>query len=130
MSQFNGNAADLDMNFTRNLFTNDINVLEGEAAIRRSLKNLMLLKGAEKPFHPEINTGITELLFENVNIITIEELKTRIRDAIYQYEPRVSAARVDVQYNVDRNAFQVKIVYTIRNTQKTFNTTFVLERTR
>lgn len=130
MSQFNGNAADLDMNFTRNLFTNDINVLEGEAAIRRALKNLVLMKSGDKPFHPEINTGITELLFENVDTLIIEELKTRIRNAIYRYEPRVSAARVDVQYNIDRNAFQVKVLYTIRNVQKTFNTTFVLERTR
>ena len=130
MSQFNSNAADLDINFARNLFTNDIDVLKGEDAIRRALKNLILLKGSEKPFHPEISTGISDLLFENANIIVIEELKTRIRTAIYKYEPRISAAMVDVEYNVDRNSFEVKILYTIRNIQKTLSTTVVLERTR
>lgn len=130
MAELNVNAADLDINFTRNLFTNDVNTLDGEASIRRALKNLIFLKGNEKPFHPEINAGITDLLFENVDPLTIAELKRRIRNTISRYDPRISAAQVDVQYNVDRNLLSVKILYTIQNVKRVFTSTFALERTR
>jgi len=103
MSQFNGNSADLDINFERNLFTNDVTLKTGEAAVRRALKNLILLKSNEKPFHPEINSGVTDLLFENANPILMEEIKRRIRQTIVRFEPRVSQVKIDMEYNLDRN---------------------------
>jgi phage baseplate assembly protein W len=130
MSQFNGNSADLDINFERNLFTNDVTLKTGEAAVRRALKNLILLKSNEKPFHPEINSGVTDLLFENANPILMEEIKRRIRQTIVRFEPRVSQVKIDMEYNLDRNYVTVKILYTIKNVSQVFTADLTLQRTR
>lgn len=130
MSQFNGNSADLDLNFERNIFTGDVTVKTGEAAVRQALKNLVLLKAYEKPFHPEINAGITDLLFENADPIAMEEVKRRIRQVITRFEPRLDNLKIDMEYNIDRNQVAVKILYTVRNVRQVFTTTLTLQRTR
>ena len=79
MAEMNSYAADLDLNFSRNAFSGDVNLLSGEAAIRRAIKSLLLLKPNEKPFHPEINPGISELLFENATPVVIMEATNRIK---------------------------------------------------
>ena len=123
-------AADLDINFERNVFSNDVNLLEGEAAIKRAVKSLILLKPNEKPFHPEIDSGVSGLLFENASPIVIMELKSRIKTAITRYEPRIDSVLIDVKFDYDTNSMVVKINYTIRNIKKVFTTSVVLERTR
>lgn len=123
-------AADLDINFDRNLFTNDVNLLEGEAAVRRAVKSLILLKPNEKPFHPEIDSGISGLLFENVDPVVVMELQNRIKIAIKRYEPRIDGVQVDVRFDYDSNSMAVKVLYTLRNIQKVFTTSVVLERIR
>jgi|688.fasta_scaffold00791_9 phage baseplate assembly protein W len=130
MEKFNGNSADLDINFERNLFTNDVSIKSGEEAIRRALKNLIFLKTNEKPFHPELNSGISDILFENVNPITIEEIKRRIKRIIAKYEPRIAKSIVDIEHNVDRNLVIVKILYTINNVSTVFTADLTLKRTR
>ena len=130
MPKFNENFADLDLNFERNIFTGDVNRKTGEEAIRRALKSLVLLKANEKPFHPEINAGISDLLFENATPILMEEIKRRIKQTILQFEPRISGLKIDMEHNIDKNEVSVKILYTIRNIQQVFSTSLALQRTR
>ena len=129
MAEMNSYAADLDLNFSRNAFSGDVNLLSGEAAIRRAIKSLLLLKPNEKPFHPEINPGISELLFENATPVVIMEATNRIKEAIIRYEPRISSSKVDIYYD-DANTVSIKILYTIRNIKKVYTTTVALERIR
>jgi len=124
------NSSDLDISFERNIFTNDVSLKTGDDAIRRAIKSLVLLRGNEKPFHPEINTGIVDLLFENANPIVMEEIKRRIMKVIRVYEPRVAQTRVELEYNIDRNTVNVKVLYTIKNARKVFTTSLTLQRTR
>jgi phage baseplate assembly protein W len=130
MAQFNGNAGDLDINFERNIFTGDVTLKTGDEAIRRAIKSLILLKPSEKPFHPEINAGISNLLFENADPMKMEEVKRRIGRTIAIYDPRIINTLVDLEYNIDRNQLSVKIMYTIRNVQQVFTTNLTLQRTR
>ena len=130
MADLNIKAADLDINFARKEFSRDVNLLTGEDAVRRALKSLMFLKTNEKPFHPEINPGIADLLFENATPVVVMEAKNRIQAAIFRYEPRVSGTQIDVFFSPDRNQVNIKILYTIRNIKKVFTTTVTLERTR
>jgi|688.fasta_scaffold11724_14 phage baseplate assembly protein W len=130
MAEINENAADLDINFARNFFTNDVTRFTGDAAIRRALKNLVLLKSNEKPFHPEINSGIADLLFENTSPIIVQEIKKRVEKVIRTYEPRVSRTMIKLQYDIDRSEVKISIMYTIKNIKKVFDTTITLQRTR
>lgn len=130
MKKITGTYCDLDINFDRNPITGDVAVRRDEEAIKRSLRNLLLLKGNEKPFHPEINSGVMDLLFQPTDPITVMELKTRIGDMIRQYEPRVMSASVDITDNIDRNEIRIVIHFTIKNVQKVFSMTMAVERLR
>jgi phage baseplate assembly protein W len=90
----------------------------------------LLFRRGEKPFHPEIYSGIQDILFELTDPVALIELKKRIANMIRAYEPRVSAAAVDVVDVIDRNEVRVTIFFTIRNVQRQFSTTVALKRLR
>lgn len=121
---------DIDINFDRNPFTGDVVVRKDEEAVKRSLRNLLLFKRGEKPFHPEISSGITDLLFEPVDPIMVMELKNRIGDIIRQYEPRIQEAAIDVVHVIDKGEIRVTIKFFLYNIQRVFTTTITLQRLR
>ena len=54
---------DIDLNFTKARST-DIAKKKGENAIKQALKVLLLSGPEERLFHPELGSGIRDLLFE------------------------------------------------------------------
>lgn len=130
MAQDNSTSCDLDINFDRNLLSGDVVLRKNEEAIKRSLRNLLLLKRNEKPFQPEIYSGINDLLFELVDPIALMEMKSRIAEIIRNYEPRVENSVVEIVNNIDRNEVIITIHFAIRNVQRVYSTTIALERTR
>lgn len=130
MAKTQNTSIDLDINFDRNPLSGDVALRRDEEAIKRSLRNLLLYRRGEKPFHPEISSGIQDLLFELVDPVMLIELKRRIGDTIQRYEPRVSNAIVDVVDVIDRNEIRITIHFTIKNVQKVFSTTVALQRLR
>ena len=130
MAKAQNTSIDLDINFDRNPLSGDVSLRKDEEAIKRSLRNLLLYRRGEKPFHPEISSGIQDLLFELVDPIMLIELKRRIGDTIQRYEPRVSNAIVDVVDVIDRNEIRITIHFTNKNVQKVFSTTVALQRLR
>ena len=49
---------DISLMFNTNPFTRDIYTKVDEEAIKNSIKNLVLTKNSERPFHPEIGSQI------------------------------------------------------------------------
>ena len=43
----------------------------------------------EKPFHPEIGSGVRDMLFENMTPFVAIMLTKRVEDVIENFEPRV-----------------------------------------
>lgn len=122
--------ADLDLNFTAHPVTKDIVLRYDDAAIKESIKNLVLTANYERPFHSEIGTPVNSLLFEN-NTPTLPLLVQRIiTDTINNFEPRANLIQVDVTSSADDYYLDVTIVFTILNTTRPITLTMVLERTR
>ena len=61
---------DLDLFFSRKSDSKDVNILTDILAVKRSVRNLVLLNHYEKPFHPEIGSGVRGILFEPMTPIT------------------------------------------------------------
>ena len=61
---------DLDLFFGRKTVSKDINKITDIKAVKRSIRNLVLLNFYEKPFHPEIAGGVRDMLFENMTPLT------------------------------------------------------------
>ena len=93
--------------------TNDILSLKNEAAIKESVKNIVLYNFYEKPFDPFFGGNIIGLLFENSTPTMELEVKSRIERSIEIYEPRVTAVSVDVDFQEDRNELNCQINYLI-----------------
>ena len=50
--------------------------------VKRSVRNLILTNQFERPFHPEINSSVRDLLFENITPLNAVLLEDRIREVI------------------------------------------------
>jgi phage baseplate assembly protein W len=109
---------DLNLFFSPNPVTKDVSKVTDVQAIKRSVRNLVLLNPGEKPFHPEVGTGIRASLFENFGPIQLSALRTKIEFSINKYEPRVTLQSVDFgeeNQNLDNNTLSCRINFTINN---------------
>ena len=106
--------SDLDLLFTIK-DTKDVNILKDIAAVKRSVRNLVLMNHYEKPFHPEIGSGIREMLFENIDPITADVLSAKVSEVISTYEPRADLQSVVAIPNLDSNSYKLKIQFTVIN---------------
>ena len=107
---------DLDLFFSRKNGTNDIEKITDVEAVKRSIRNLVLTNFYEKPFHPEIGSGIRDMLFENMTPITAVVLARKVEDVIENFEPRARLISVRSLPNLDRNEYEVTIEFFVVNT--------------
>ena len=122
---------DLNLNFTKHPVKKDIVPLSGVAAVKRSVRNLVQYGHFEKPFHPEIGSGIRDLLFENMTPFTANTLARKIEDVITNFEPRALLAGVEVIPRFDENQYEVIVEFYIQNApSEIVDLTFTLERIR
>ena len=122
--------SDLDLNFTKHPVTGDITRRYDDNAIKQSVKNLLLTRNFERPFHSEIGSPIRQLLFDNPGPMFNVMLKRAIIDVINNFEPRVNIIDVRVDDYSDRNEVYVTLEFTIVNTERPITLDLALERTR
>jgi len=106
---------DLDLFFGRKPVSKDINVVTDVTNIKRAVRNLVLTNVYEKPFHPEISSGIRGMLFENMTPLTSIVLTKKVEDVIENFEPRVRLMGVSARPNLDRNEYEMTIEFFIKN---------------
>ena len=106
---------DLDLFFAKTQSSKDVRKVTDIAAVKRSVRNLVLLNHYEKPFHPEIGSGIRDMLFENMSNMTAFILAKKIEDVIENFEPRVRLISVRADPNLDRNEYELTIEFFVVN---------------
>jgi len=122
---------DISATFQVNPLNKDLIVLRNENAIARSIRNLIFTVRGEKPFEPSLGSNVSNLLFENMNQLTANAIRSEIEDTINTFESRVSLNRVKVEANYDDNAFDVLIEYNIIGIDaSTQQLSFALQPTR
>ena len=104
---------DLSASFQTNPLSNDLIALKNESAIARSVRNLVLTIQGERPFQPVLGTGVSRLLFENMDKLTASAIRSELRTTIENYEPRVEINEIIVEADFERNAFDVTLQYFI-----------------
>ena len=121
---------DLNLNFTRNSVTNDIVKIDGVNAVKRSVRNLINTNHYERFFHPELGSGIRELLFENMTALTEIYLAKKIEEVLVNYEPRVRLIQVLVRGNPDENQYNIMLEFYVVNHPEPVTIDTFLERLR
>ncbi len=122
---------DLDLFFTKKGTNSDVNKVEDIQAVKRSIRNLVLLNEHEKPFHPEIHGGVRDMLFENMTPVVSNILARKIEDVITNFEPRARLQTVRAIPDFDKNAYEVSIEFFVVNTPtELVDMSIMLERIR
>lgn len=122
--------SDLDLDFTINRTTGDVNMKVGTEAIKRSVRNLVFTNFYERKFNTQLGSDVTGLLFENATPLTSIYLQDAISALINSYEPRVKLQSVEVKEDLDNNGYNITITYIILNRNLTTTATLFLERIR
>jgi len=122
---------DLDLFFSKKLYNSDVSEVVDIQAVKRSVRNLVLTNIYEKPFHPEIASGVRGMLFELMTPVTAVIISRQIEDVIVNFEPRVKLVGVRAIPDLDRNAYEVSIEFYVVNTPtELVELTIFLERLR
>ena len=123
--------SDLDLFFGKKSSDSDIQTVTDIQAVKRSIRNLILLNHYEKPFHPEIASGVRDMLFELMTPVTAQILARKIEDVIQNFEPRARLISVTALPNLDRNEYEVTIeFYVVNQPTELVDLTILLERVR
>ena len=122
---------DLSASFQTSPLSNDLIALKNESAIARSVRNLVLTGQGERPFQPVLGTGVSRLLFENMDKLTASAIRSELRTTIENYEPRVEINEILVEPDFEGNAMHVTLQYFIIGIDvPEQELTFALEPTR
>ena len=122
---------DLDLFFSKKATSKDISKVTDIQAVKRSIRNLVLTNHYEKPFHPEIGSGVRGILFEPMTPLTAHILTRKIEDVIENFEPRARLISVRAQPNLDRNEYECTIEFFVVNAPtELVDLTVFLERLR
>ena len=123
--------SDLDLFFSKKDVGSDINKVTDIQAVKRSIRNLVLLNTFEKPFHPEIASGVRDMLFENISPVVAAVLARKIEDVIKNFEPRARLVGVRATPDFDRNQYNVSIeFYVVNAPTELVDLSVMLERIR
>ena len=122
---------DISLYFTRNPVTSDVTTVTDIQDIKRAVRHIVLLNPGEKPFHPEIGTGVRAALFQNFTAPIKALLSSRIQEQLRKYESRIEVTNVSFNDNIDNNELSCKIEFNVRNApQQTEEVDIFLQRLR
>ena len=122
---------DLDLFFSRKSMSNDVNKVTDITAIKRSIRNLVLTNHYEKPFHPEIGSGVRDILFEPMTPFISHILTMKVLDVIENFEPRAKVINISAKPDIDRNEYELTIQFFVVNAPtELVDLTLMLERLR
>ena len=123
--------SDLDLFFGKRTVGSDINKVTDIQAVKRSVRNLILLNTYDKPFHPEIAGGVREMLFENMTPIVGQIIARKVEDVIENFEPRARLVGVRAIPDLDRNAYELSVhFYVVNAPTELVDLSVMLERLR
>jgi|TARA_R100000005_G_C4995135_1_gene202042 hypothetical protein len=122
---------DISLSFQPHPITKDLQVLKNEAAIRRSVRNIVMTIPTERFFDSSIGSDVGGSLFDFVDFGTASVINDQIRTSINNFEPRVDNLQIEVRPYPDQNAFDVTVIFDIVGQEfPTQEYSFLLEATR
>jgi phage baseplate assembly protein W len=121
---------DLDLDFAPHPMTADVPQKTDAEAVKRAIRNLVMMNKYDKPFKPQIDARLTRLLFEPATPITAVVVRSNIIDILNRYEPRAKINDVIVLFNDDTNTFEVTVSFMLLNTRETSKVFVTIERLR
>lgn len=90
---------------------------ETKEAIKSNLINFLLTGKGERYLNPTFGSGIRNLLFENINRNTTEQVEFILQESLRTYFPNLTINNIEINSNIDKNTLSFNLQYQLKNTQ-------------
>lgn len=94
---------------------------------KSNLINYLLTNKGERVFNPLFGASLRALLFENIDDITTDDLKSIIQNDINKFFPQVEIKQIQFDNQPDRNTINFTLTYTVANFGITDDITILLQ---
>jgi phage baseplate assembly protein W len=121
---------DLNLLFKPHPYSKDVLTRTNADAVKTAIQNLILTKNYERPFHPEIGSQVSALIFENFIPSTITALEKSIETTIRKFEPRARILDIQINDNSDKNAIDIEVTFALSNTEEPITVSTTISRAR
>lgn len=97
--------------------TGSLSLSDGPADLDRSMRLVLMTAPGERLMRPQFGCRIWELLFEPVTANLLGLINEAVRDALAQWEPRVTVDDVDARPDPDQQSLvHIRVDYRVRAT--------------
>ena len=104
---------DFAYSFFANPMSGDIGKKTGVSAVKSAIVSILKTNHNERMFQPEFGSNIRALLFEQMNPITEERIKTEVENAVRNHEPRAEVLGITVEGQEEQNRYLVSILFNV-----------------
>ena len=104
---------DFAYSFFANPMSGDVGKKTGADAVKSAIVSILKTNHNERMFQPEFGSNIRALLFEPMNPITEQRIKTEIENAVKNHEPRAELLGITVERQEEQNRYLVSILFNI-----------------
>ena len=104
---------DFAYSFFANPMSGDVGQKTGADAVKSAIVSILKTNHNERMFQPEFGSNIRALLFEPMNPITEQRIKTEVENAVKNHEPRAELLGITVERQEEQNRYLVSILFNI-----------------
>ena len=126
----NRNYQDVSFTMFKHPMDRDVGKKTSAAAVKQAIQALLKTSYYERLMQPHIGSDIKKLLFEPMDGITAELLKSEVTQAVTRLEPRASILNTKVTPQYENNRYVVSITFSIDSTQKAEEVEVLLQQTQ
>lgn len=93
-----------------------------EEDIKQAIRIILETNPGERIMRPTFGAGLRQFVFEPVNATTMTLVRTRVEEALVDWEPRIVVDTVTVTTDPDtRNVLRIDVAYRVRTTNAVQN---------
>lgn len=105
---------DISLSFKKHPVTKDILVLKDNDAIKKSVMNIVRTNVGDRFYESSLGTKVGDMLFSlNTDEHNQFLLKSEVKTALQNWEPRVKVRRIDTSFTNDSSSVEVTVDYEI-----------------
>ena len=104
---------DFAYSFFANPMSGDVGKKTGVSAVKSAIVSILKTNHNERMFQPEFGSNIRALLFEQMNPITEQRIKTEVENAVRNHEPRAEILGITVTGQEEQNRYLVSILFNV-----------------
>lgn len=113
MSIANRTYKDMAFSMFANPMSGDMGKKTGADAVKGAIGSILKTDFNERLFQPEFGSNIRALLFEQMNPITEERLRTEVLEAVNRHEPRAQVIGVQVEAQEEQNRYVISVLFNV-----------------